>query len=353
MELGKKIKSLRLRAGFTQEQLAEQLGIGAQSVSKWENAVAMPDILLLPLLSEIFGVSIDELFDLSVEQRLNRMENRLEAEEELPADVYSEYEDFLTQQRSEPDHKTRATELSAFLYWHRMNAYAQKVNRYAKEAIRNEPNKKGCQWMLQMSEGHVAWDWNVSNHRKAIEFYRELAADNPDDYRTHCYLIENLIADRRTAEAEECLARLRTMKDAEPHLLEVYRAHIALARFDEQGADRIIEELLRNNPDNWICLFEAAQYYAGKCEYEKAIDCYERSYANEPRKPRYIDNYQGIADIYEIMGNYEKAADTYGRTIDLLQNEWGMNEECLLTAAKEERVRLLEKAKIMTAKRGK
>ena len=39
MELGKKIKHLRFQAGLTQEQLAEKLGIGARSVSKWENAV--------------------------------------------------------------------------------------------------------------------------------------------------------------------------------------------------------------------------------------------------------------------------------------------------------------------------
>ena len=42
MELGKKIRQYRFKAGLTQEQLAEKLGIGAQSVSKWENAVAMP-----------------------------------------------------------------------------------------------------------------------------------------------------------------------------------------------------------------------------------------------------------------------------------------------------------------------
>ncbi len=57
MELGKKIRQLRFRAGLTQEQLAEKLGLGAQAVSKWENAAAMPDITVLPLLAEIFGVS--------------------------------------------------------------------------------------------------------------------------------------------------------------------------------------------------------------------------------------------------------------------------------------------------------
>jgi transcriptional regulator with XRE-family HTH domain len=58
MELGKKIKQLRFKAGLTQEQLAERLGIGPQSVSKWENAVSMPDITALPLLAEIFGTGV-------------------------------------------------------------------------------------------------------------------------------------------------------------------------------------------------------------------------------------------------------------------------------------------------------
>ena len=95
MELGKKIRQLRFKAKLTQEQLAEKLGVGAQSVSKWENAVAMPDITTLPLLAEIFGVSIDELFDLTTEQRLNRIENRMDVEEELPADIFREFEGFL------------------------------------------------------------------------------------------------------------------------------------------------------------------------------------------------------------------------------------------------------------------
>ena len=96
MELGKKIRQLRLRAGLTQEQLASALGLGPQSVSKWETGAAMPDITLLPGLAETFGVTIDDLFDMTAEQRLNRLENKLELEEELSPDVFREYEEFLT-----------------------------------------------------------------------------------------------------------------------------------------------------------------------------------------------------------------------------------------------------------------
>ena len=44
-------------------ELAERLGVTAQAVSKWERKANSPDIALIPRLAEIFGVSIDELFE--------------------------------------------------------------------------------------------------------------------------------------------------------------------------------------------------------------------------------------------------------------------------------------------------
>ena len=180
MEMGKKIRQLRFKAGLTQDQLAERLGVAPQSVSKWENAAAMPDITTLPLLAEIFGVTIDDLFDLTTEQRLNRIENRMDAEEELPADVFREFEGFLQAELKDEKNKDRATGLIAYLYWHRMNAEARKASRYAKEAITRNPAKKDCQWILSYTDNHAVWDWNMANHAKAVDFYRELAEQNPD-----------------------------------------------------------------------------------------------------------------------------------------------------------------------------
>ncbi|WJH36066.1 helix-turn-helix transcriptional regulator [Paenibacillus sp. CC-CFT747] len=56
------IRRLRKNHGLTQEQLAERLGVSYQSVSKWENKQSCPDIALVPLIAEVFRVSIDELF---------------------------------------------------------------------------------------------------------------------------------------------------------------------------------------------------------------------------------------------------------------------------------------------------
>ena len=343
MELGKKIRQLRFKAGLTQEQLAEKLGIGAQSVSKWENQVAMPDITALPLLAEIFGVQIDDLFDLTNEQRLNRIENRLDMEEDLPQDVFLEYEEFLKTELGDEKHQKRATELIAYLYWHKMNAYARKVRRYARDAIRLSPGEKNCQWMLIKADGHARWDWNLRNHSGAIDFYREMVKEAPEEILPYEYLLDNLIADHRADEAEEVLERLSRLEASKPVVNEVYRAYIALARFDEKTADAIMAELLRQHPEDSDCLFESAQYYLLKCDYEKAIDLYEKAFAFSKRQPRFIDELQSIAQIHEIRGEYRKAADTCDRIIELLEKEWGMTEEVELRRVLEEKKRLLEK----------
>ena len=344
MELGKKIRQLRFKAGMTQEQLAERLGIAPQSVSKWENAVAMPDITLLPMLAEVFGISIDDLFDLTVEQRLNRIENRMDVEEELPQDIFMEYEEFLKTQMNDEKYKKRATELIAYLYWHRMNAAAQQVRRYAKEAIRRTPEEKGCQWMLMDAEKDAGWDWNMNNHSAAIEFYGELVKEKPDNRMSYYYLLDNLIADHRTAEAEQVLEKMSKLEGVTPMVVLSYRAGIALARFDEPAADRIMEDLAAQFPEDSIALFEVAQYHAKKCDYQKAIEYYELSFEKEKRRPRFTDELMGIADIHKIMGDYQKAAETWDRIIDLLQTEWHMTEETELKNAMKTKAQLLEKA---------
>ncbi len=65
-KFGQKITECRKQRAMTQEQLAQELGITAQAVSKWENGLSFPDITLLPQLADVFEVTLDELFDREV-----------------------------------------------------------------------------------------------------------------------------------------------------------------------------------------------------------------------------------------------------------------------------------------------
>ena len=61
MELTEKLLNLRKANGLTQEQLAEQLGVSRQSVSKWESGQAMPELDKIVSICEIFHVTADYL----------------------------------------------------------------------------------------------------------------------------------------------------------------------------------------------------------------------------------------------------------------------------------------------------
>lgn len=66
--LGKRIVANRRRLGLTQDALAEQLGVTAQAVSKWENDQSCPDISMVPKLAEIFGITTDELLGVATKE---------------------------------------------------------------------------------------------------------------------------------------------------------------------------------------------------------------------------------------------------------------------------------------------
>ena len=63
-----KLILLRKKAGWSQEELAEQMNVTRQSVSKWEGAQSVPDLDKMIRLSELFGVSTDYLLKDEIEQ---------------------------------------------------------------------------------------------------------------------------------------------------------------------------------------------------------------------------------------------------------------------------------------------
>lgn len=73
MELKDKILKLRKTKGFSQQELADQLGVSRQSISKWELGESLPDLNNIITLSEVFNVSTDYLLkEEVVENEINR-----------------------------------------------------------------------------------------------------------------------------------------------------------------------------------------------------------------------------------------------------------------------------------------
>ena len=68
-------KYMRKQRGLTQEQIAETLGVSCQAVSKWETNSSYPDISLLPIIADYFGVSVDYLIGHDTSKQIEEINN--------------------------------------------------------------------------------------------------------------------------------------------------------------------------------------------------------------------------------------------------------------------------------------
>lgn len=83
MNLGERIYELRSRAGLSQGELADSLGVSRQAVSKWENNSAVPELDKLLKMSELFGISLDGLVKGDTAQEIKNGYDVKEAAEEI------------------------------------------------------------------------------------------------------------------------------------------------------------------------------------------------------------------------------------------------------------------------------
>ncbi len=77
IEIANKLQKLRKANGYSQEELADRLGISRQAVSKWERAEASPDTDNLILLAKIYNVSLDDIIseeDITEAQKEEKVE---------------------------------------------------------------------------------------------------------------------------------------------------------------------------------------------------------------------------------------------------------------------------------------
>ena len=99
VKTGKFLKELRKEKGLTQEELGEKVGVTNKTVSRWENGYYMPPVECLELLSDIYGVSINEMISgqkLSENEFADAAEDNLKGALELNEQFYKKSEKTLT-----------------------------------------------------------------------------------------------------------------------------------------------------------------------------------------------------------------------------------------------------------------
>ena len=324
--IGNRIKSLRLAASMTQEQLAQSLGVSAQAVSKWESGTNMPDILLLPELSVIFGVSIDDLFDLTDEKRMDRIDNMLWNTRFIPAEEFLRQERYLTACREKPELRPRATVLLAQLYNKRANEYHELARPLAREALLLNPGLKDAHNAIFDAENGAYQDWNGINHRKTIDFYKEVVELNPEDLRNYFWLLDLLIADCRTAEAREYAQRMKEQYHS--YHYEMYMGHICRAESDLPGAMEWWHRMLERYPQKEQVLHEMGSIHAKLGRYDEAVEYYTKAIPLRA-KPRFTDCEDAISQIYEIQGNIPGAIGMQKAMRTVIIEDWTTEGEAV------------------------
>lgn len=340
MEIGKRIRALRTIRSVTQENLANELGVTPQAVSRWENGQAMPDITLLPAISVFFGIRIDELFELSDEAQFARIEN-MTCEDFLSRADFDYAERFLKDRIALDPNDAKSIRYLADLYNHRAEGYHRKAETLAKRALEIEPDVKAGHSILSYAANGACFDWCSDNHREVIDYYYEFIKKNPESWRAYIWLADNLIADCRYTEAEKVVENASRIKNN--YLTVMYRAYLAdrLGRHEE--CEQLLENTLQSEKDNWHVWSFLGDIRVKQCRYDEAIDCYVKA-AELEEKPRYIDNYFSIAQICEICGKWNEAADEYLKVLEILKEDECLTEGYIVEKYKNDMLRCRAKA---------
>lgn len=283
MEVGNQIRQLRLRRGITQEAMAQHLGVTPQAVSKWERGAATPDISLLPAISAYFGVTIDELFALSDDTRMERIQNMIwDVRYFDPADVEKERR-FLQEKGNREPENDKVYELLADMENHLAHEHHDFAAEYAKEALKRDPFNKSAHASLVEAMGGRYSDWYMSNHFDLILFYKEFIKEHPDVGRAYMWLMDHLLDSGRIEEASQYCAHFQHIDHSFRSLW--YQGLILWYQGKKQDSFLCWEEMQRQFPDEWMVYLTMGDIMAKCGEYIKAKSYYrpgsfftERSY---------------------------------------------------------------------------
>lgn len=271
VHFSRNLRQLRQEKGLTQEQAAEKLRVSAQSVSRWECGTTLPDVMLLPKIARMYGVTVDDLYReetraypsyaqrlLAVYEASGRTEDFLAAEQEFS--------------RMAPEELT-ADDLRAWgvLYHYMMKLSASQAQRKLEQAMERPDAPEQVRYSAAQQKTALLCD--LGKGREEAERYdRELQANPMDSQR---WLL---------------CAAAHYFAGEYQRSLEVAREGIA--RFPDKAALHI---------------------YAGDAcrslkRYEEAFGHWQRALELDST---YLDARYAMGFCCEELGDYEKAAQVW------------------------------------------
>ena len=275
------IRKLRRERNITQEEVAQALGVTYQSVSRWENGLAYPDIELIPKIAQLFQISTDVLFGTDFES----MEERIAAHTRLIREVQDSPEQFYLACRAAYEEFPKEYSFGIWLCRCYLELGVRPYEKHIKE-IRDI-----CRNILE----------NCSDEDYRLEAMRYIMiAENEESLEEW----NNLISGWKSCREVLLEARYEYRNDTEKHRMQMQENFLSFMGYvfynciPKEHPDQTVEgyklilKLIDNmrdsstDTDAWMCMradfhlriaevyFRCQRFAEGYSELEQAIDLY-------------------------------------------------------------------------------
>ena len=279
--LSANLRKLRLEKGLTQEQAAAHLGVSAQSVSRWENASTLPDVLLLPDIARLYGVLVDELFKPEARGYRNNALRLLAVYENThkPEDFLAAAQEF---ERLLPTDAATADDWRSYGVIH--------------------------EYMLTHCRTKA-----TSSYEKAMEMSREA-----DPEMFHRVLRQNILLRCSLGQAAECIREQEEAVRSQPDdpAVRVDLAHALFFGGQSERCLHVCEDALVRFPEEGLLHVCAGDACRTLQRYEDAFPHWEAAVALDGK---FLDALFSMAFCRSDMGQFDKAAaiwDDIARKLD-------------------------------------
>lgn len=226
----------------------------------------------------------------------------------------------LTAFAEKPDYEGRAKTLLAKLYNNQAEQYRMLAVTVGKEAAENAGDPDAISELANAWGSYIP-DWCVRNHHALIAWFSDYCRRHPDNRSAVMWLLDNLIADRRLAEARDWLEKLARIDRS--FRVPMYRYQIALAAGDAAEVEQQLQALESLAESEWCCATTLGDIYTQRQDYDRAVAWYRKGQALQP-SPKYTDSAMSIAHICEIRGDKAGAIAAYREVLRLMREEWGI-----------------------------
>ena len=292
------LKKFRLARNMTQEKAAEKLGVNPQTVSRWECGTTLPDVLMLPEIARLYGVTVDDFYkktSFGYENYAQRLCSVFENSRD-PVDFMRCREEFL---------------------------------KLIKEDKMSTADKWQYGWIHMFMMNYcrdIALEW----YQKAVDDPPE---DNPDEYSIACMqrIWMYFLLKREDEIIAECKEKVKNAPDDSIQTDNLLIALIYAEKTEE--AYEIFISAKDKFHDNWHLFIHGGDICKKLGRYDEAVSCYKT--AGEIGT-YFCDDLDCLALLYKETGEYEKASECYLKMAEVyLSRGFDVESEMMKRLAKE------------------